>query len=133
MTITHALNGGIGIQYNLTGALHGKHVVQEAKSRQHQAALNEQITADKVKVEVRQKFLNYKKSLEKLAITETAIEQANENYSISKNKFEAGLMILSDYLEADVALLQAQINHATAKAESMIAYYELQESTGNLK
>ena len=32
MTITNALNGGIGIQYNLTGALHGKHVVQEAKN-----------------------------------------------------------------------------------------------------
>jgi outer membrane protein len=133
LTVTNALNGGIGIQYNLTGALHGKHVVQEARSRQHQAALTEQITADKVKIDVRQKFLNYRKSLEKLAITETAIEQAQENFSISKNKFSAGLMILSDYLEADVALLQAQINRATAKAESMIAYYELQESTGNLK
>lgn len=133
VTITNALNGGLGLQYNLTGLFHNKHVVQEAKAKQHQAALSEQILNDQVKVDVREKFLNYQKSFEKIALNETAIEQAGENLTISKNKFDAGLMILSDYLEADVTLLQTRINYATAKAESMIAYYELQESTGNLK
>jgi outer membrane protein len=129
-TVTNALNAGLSLQYNLTGAIHGRHTMQEAKARQHQAELSQQLTTDQVKLDIREKFLNYQKSLEKIAVTQRAIEQATENFTITKNKYDAGLVILSDYLDADVTLLQTQINHATARADSMIAYYELQESTG---
>jgi outer membrane protein len=131
LTVTNALNGGLSLQYNLTGAIHGRHLMQEAKSRQHQAELSQQLTTDQVKMDIREKFLNYQKSLEKISLTQRAIEQAQENFTITKNKYDAGLVILSDYLDADVTLLQTQINYATARADSMIAYYELQESTGN--
>jgi outer membrane protein TolC len=103
VNITNALNGGVSLKYSITGAIHASHGMQEARS------------------------------LEQLAITEKAIEQAEENFQISQNKYKQGLLILSDYLEADVALLQARINYATTRAESMIAYYELQESVGTLQ
>jgi outer membrane protein len=132
VNVTNALNGGVSLKYSITGALHASHGMQEAKSRVEQAEASRQLTADQVKVDIRGKYLNCQKSLEKLAITKKAIDQAEENYQISQNKYKNGLLILSDYLEADVALLQARINYATARAESMIAYYELQNSIGTL-
>jgi outer membrane protein len=131
LTVNNALNGGLALQYNLTNALHGKHFMQEARARQHQAEISQQMISDQVKLDIKQKFLNHQQSLERIMLTQRAIEQAQENFTITKNKFDAGLVILSDYLDADVTLLQAQINHATARAENMIAYYELEESIGN--
>jgi outer membrane protein len=132
-TITNALNGGLAFQYNISNLFHSKHQIQEAKARQYQAEISAKMMNDQAKVDVRRTFLNYQKSLEKVALNQRAIAQAQENFNISKNKYAAGLMILSDYLDADVTLLQTQIDYATAKAESMIAYYELQESTGTIQ
>ena len=132
VNVTNALNGGISLKYSITGALHASHSMQEAKARVEQTEASRQLATDQVKVDIRGKYLNCQKSLEKLAITEKAIDQAEENYQISQNKYKQGLLILSDYLEADVTLLQARINYATARAESMIAYYELQNSVGTL-
>jgi outer membrane protein TolC len=133
VNITNALNGGVSLKYSITGAIHASHGMQEARARVEQAEASRQIMTDQVKVNIREKYLNCQKSLEQLAITEKAIEQAEENFQISQNKYKQGLLILSDYLEADVALLQARINYATTRAESMIAYYELQESVGTLQ
>jgi outer membrane protein TolC len=133
VNITNALNGGVSLKYSITGAIHASHGIQEARARVEQAEASRQIMTDQVKVNIREKYLNCQKSLEQLAITEKAIEQAEENFQISQNKYKQGLLILSDYLEADVALLQARINYATTRAESMIAYYELQESVGTLQ
>jgi len=132
VNVTNALNGGVSLKYSITRALHASHGMQEARSRVEQAEASRQLATDQVKVDIRGKYLNCQKSLEKLAITRKAIDQAEENYQISQNKYKNGLLILSDYLEADVALLQARINYATARAESMIAYYELQNSVGTL-
>lgn len=133
LTVTNALNGGLALQYNLTGIFHSKHLMQEAKARELRAATYQQVVQDEVRSEIKQKFLGYQQAIEKIAISEQAIEQAKENQSITKNKFDAGLVIFSDYLDADVLLLQAQINLTTARAEKMISYYELEEATGNIK
>jgi outer membrane protein len=132
LTMTNALNGGFGLQYNIT-SLFSRSVIQHAKAKQQQAALSELIAGDNARIEIKKNFLNYQKAQEKIRISKQAIEQAQENYLITKNKYNAGLVILSDYLEADVILLQTQINYASARSESMIAYYELEESTGSIQ
>jgi len=133
ITVTNAINGGISLKYSITGAIHASHAMHEASARQQQAEVSKQLLTDQISVEIKQKYLKYQETIEKLAITQTAIEQAQENYQITDNKYKNGLVILSDYLDADVLLLQARINYATTKADSMIAYFELQESTGNLQ
>jgi outer membrane protein len=132
-TVTNALNGGIALQYNISGGFHSKHLVREARANQQSAEISEQIAVDQVRTNIREKVLNYQKAEEKINVMKRAIEQADENYRISKNKFDAGLLIMSDYLDADVILLQTQINFAAARAERMIAFYELEEATGNIQ
>jgi outer membrane protein len=133
VNITNALNGGVSLKYSITGAIHASHSMQEAKARQEEAIATQQLAIDQAKVKVHQKYLKCVEQSEKLVITERSIAQAQENYQISQNKYGQGLLILSDYLDADTALLQAQINHSNARADAVIAYYDLQESAGNLQ
>ena len=133
MNVNNALNAGLSLKYNITGAFHANHLMHEAKARQDQATAASAIASDQVKLDIRAKFLKCQEMIEKLEINERTIEQAEENYQISQNKYKQGLLVLSDYLDADVALLRSRIGYATTKADSMIAYYELQESIGNLQ
>jgi len=133
VNITNALNAGVSLKYSITGAIHASHGMQEARARQEEATATQQLAIDQTKVKVHQKYLKCIEQNEKLVITERSIAQAQENYQISQNKYNQGLLILSDYLDADTALLQAQINHSTARASALIAYYDLQESAGNLQ
>lgn len=132
LTVNNALNAGISLKYSLTGAIHAAHVMHAASARQKQVEASQRITSDQISLDVKRKYLNVIKAQEKLVLMQQAIEQAQENFDITKNKFTIGLVILSDYLDADVLLLQAQINYATAKADGMIAYLELQESAGKI-
>jgi outer membrane protein TolC len=59
-----------------------------------------------------------------------AVEQANENYRITKNKYDNSLATTTDLLDADVARLQAGIDYEYAKADAVVAYNKLHESAG---
>ena len=61
-----------------------------------------------------------------------AIEQAEENYKIVKNKFDNSLATTTDLLEAEVAQLQARLNYSFAKSDAAVAYKRLLQATGTL-
>jgi outer membrane protein len=61
-----------------------------------------------------------------------AIDQASENKRILDNRFNAKVALLTDVLDADVFLLQAQNNLLNAKADAAIAHYKLQKSLGQI-
>lgn len=133
MNVTNALNAGLSLKYSITGAFYASHGMHEARARATQAASQQALQEDQVRVQIRGKYLRYLEMQDKLAINNKSIHQAQENYQISNNKYNQGLMLLSDYLDANVSLLRAEIDYATSRAETMVAYYELQESIGALQ
>lgn len=133
LTITNALNVGIGLQYNLGALWKTGAKVAEAKARQHEIMANEGILSDQVRLEVNRDYQNYVLSTKKIDVYAEAIEQANENYRITKNKYDNSLATTTDLLEADVAQLQAQLNYAFSKADAMVAYKKLQQTSGTLQ
>jgi outer membrane protein len=131
--VTNALNAGLSVKYNITGAFHATHGIREARARAEQATSSQLMQEDAIRVQVRGKYLRYLEMQDKLVINYKSIEQAEENFQISDSKYNQGLMILSDFLDADVARLRSRIDYTTNRAETMIAYYELQESIGALQ
>lgn len=132
LTVTNALNAGLSLKYSITGAIHSSHKMKEAKARMDQVDAAQKEVENGVRMEIKKKFLEYQHKQDKLEINSRAIEQAQENFTIAENKYKNGLLLLSDYLEANSLLLLSKINYATTRSEVMVAYYELQESVGNL-
>ena len=130
ITATNVMTASIGIRYNLTGIFTTRHDVQEAKASLKQSEASFDQMSDNIKMSVNQNFLNYNQALQKIEVTSSTIGQAAENYRITKNKYTNSLSTLTDLLDADVALLQTQINKAEAKADAEVAYYRLLESSG---
>jgi len=133
VTINNALNAGLSLRYSITGALHASHKMREVRAQMDQVDAAQKEIGNNIRMEIKQNFLKYRQMQDKLEITDRAIAQAQENFTICENKYKNGLLLLSDYLDANTLLLESKLNYATTHADVMVAYYELQQSIGNLK
>jgi outer membrane protein len=132
LTITNAANIGVGLSYSLSSLWKNNAVVDEAKSRQLQVEANAQMLADAIRMQVNQAYYDYTLSLQKIETYRTAVAQAEENYRITKNKYDNALLTTTDLLDADVAQLQARLNFAFAEADASAAYSRLLQTAGLL-
>lgn len=132
ITITNAANIGVGLQYNLSSLWKSKAKIAQAKSRVTEIMANEAELADQVKLQVNQDFENFLLSQKKTEVYRKAVAQAEENYRITKNKYDNNLVNTTELLDANVSLLQSKINLAVAKADVILAYSKLLETTGTL-
>lgn len=133
ITVPNAFNAGIGLQYNLGALWKTGAKVNVANARMHQIQAMEGILADQVRLEIHHAYQSYLTSLKKIAVYKKSVEQANENYRITKNKYDNNLVTTTELLDADVAQLQAQLNYAFSKSDAMVAYKKLQKTAGILK
>ena len=129
-TVTNAFNIGLGLQYNLGSLWKTGAKVAAANARLHEVQYNEGMLTDQVRLDINKAYRDYLLTLKKIDVYAKAVEQANENYRITKNKQENSLATTTDLLEADVAQLQAQINHTLAQAEALVRYKKLQQTAG---
>ncbi|MDQ6813488.1 MAG: TolC family protein [Bacteroidota bacterium] len=131
LTVTNALNIGVGVKYNLS-SLWKNAEVDQAKAREKQLESNEDALNDNVRLQVNQAYQNYLLSTKKIQVYQTAIAQAEENFKIVRNKFQNQLATTTDLLDADVAQLQARLNAAFAKADASVSYNKLLQTAGLL-
>ncbi len=132
VTVTNAINAGIGLQYNLGALWKTGAKVQQAKSRVIQIQANEGILTDAIRLQVNQAYQNYTLNIKKISVYQKAIEQAAENYKITKNKYDNNLSTTTDLLDADLAQLQSKLNYANAKADASVSYSRLLQVSGVL-
>ena len=132
LTINNALNIGLGLQYNFGALWKTGAKVAQANARLHELQATEGMLSDRVRLEVTQSYQNYILSLKKIDVYRKAMDQANENYRITKNKYDNNLVTTTDLLEADVAQLQAQLASLLSKADALVAYKKLQQTAGML-
>lgn len=132
LSVTNALNLGIGVSYNIASLWKTKARIRQAESRVQQMKLGESLLDDQVRLQVSRGYLTLMSTRKKIGVTALALEQANENYRIVKNKFDNQLATLSDLLEADVARLQQNLAYTLSRADAFVAYHKLLQVSGLL-
>jgi outer membrane protein TolC len=85
---------------------------------------------DAVAVEVRQCWLNLRKSREKIAVGRASVAQAEENLRVTTERFKEGVALNADVLDAEVALLQARTNRTQSLVEMELARARLEKARG---
>jgi outer membrane protein TolC len=133
LTISNAVTVGVGVKYNISSLWKTKSKVQQAEAREQQVEINRDILTDNIHLAINQAYQNYLANLKKIDVNQKAVEQANENYRISKNKYDNSLLILTDLLDANVQQLRANLELKTSRADAVLSYYTLQQTAGLLK
>ncbi len=132
ISITNAINAGIGLQYNLGSLWKTKAKIVQAQAREKEITANQAQLDDAVRLHVNQDYENFLLSRKKIEVYQKAVAQATENYRITKNKYDNNLVNTTELLDANVSLLQSKINLAVAKADVVLAYNRLLETAGLL-
>lgn len=132
ITVTNAMNFGIGFNYDLSSVFKNKKEVKLAKSKAEETTQAVAILSDKIKEETQEAQENYNLSVKQNKVYALAVEQSDENYRIVKDKYDNSLSTTNDLLEADVQQLQSKINLALSQADIALKYYQLQFTQGKL-
>ena len=132
LTLTNAVNLGVGVSYNFSSVWKNKSKVRQAESRVQQIQYNEELLDDRIRLQVSRDYLNVISNRKKVEVYAKALEQAAENERIVKNKFNNSLATTQELLDADVALLQTKLSYTLAKADQFVAYNKLLQSSGIL-
>ena len=132
ITVTNAMNFGVGLSYDIASIFKNGKEVKLAKSRADQTKNAIAILNDKIKEEAHLAQENYNLSLKQNKVYALAVEQSDENYRIVKDKYDNSLSTTNDLLEADVQQLQSKINLSLSQADIALKYYQLQFASGKL-
>jgi outer membrane protein len=132
VTITNAVNVGAGVKYSLSSLWKTKAKIAQAAARVQQLSANQDILNDNIRLQINQAYQAYLLSNKKIEVYKKAVEQATENYRITKNKYNNALATTTDLLDADVAQLQTKLNVTNATADAVVAYNKLLQTAGLL-
>ncbi|SIQ78591.1 Outer membrane protein TolC [Chryseobacterium sp. RU37D] len=132
LTIYNAVNVGVGISYNLSNIWKKNSSLKQSQAREMQLAATNELLNDNIKLDVNKEYQNTDYSKKRITVFEKSAEQANENYRITKNKYDNGLATMTELLDADAAQIAANVGVINAKADAALAYRKLLQTTGTL-
>ncbi len=132
ITVTNAINIGLGVQYNIASLWKNNTKLTQARAKEVQLNATESLLNDGIKLQLNRDYQNYLFAQKKIDVYEKSIAQATENYRITKNKYDNNLVTITELLEADVSLLQAKLNASVSKADAALAYNKILSTTGTL-
>jgi len=85
-----------------------------------------------VALQVRKAYIDFQTAFETIKVTEAAVAQAEEAFSIESENFASGMGTTADVLDAESALTQAQNNNHAALFQCFIAKATYIRSTGEM-
>ncbi|BFK75146.1 hypothetical protein I3300191I4_18200 [Megasphaera elsdenii] len=119
-----------GVTYNFYDGGATKAKVNQAKQDLLVARETEQKTRESVQLQVKQAYLNIRSAAQKVEETQTVVDQARENYRIQNIRYQAGVGINLDVLDAQLSLNQAQVNHIQALYDYNVGIAKLEQVMG---
>jgi outer membrane protein TolC len=132
LIVSNAVDVGVGFSYNIGSLWKTKAKVKQAEARVKQIAITESMMDDNIRLDVNRSYLSLMSSRKKIDVYLKAVEQAEENYRIVKNKFDNSLATTGDLIDADIAQLQARLSYTLARADAFVAYHKLLQTAGIL-
>lgn len=121
---------GVLLQWNLFDGRLTRGKVAEAQAGLDQALEQERKLKLGLGFEVEQARLNLREANERLAVTAKAITQAEESVKLTRDRFEQGLALTLQLIDAETALTVARVRRAEAEADQRIAVAALRRALG---
>lgn len=123
---------GLSLSWNFGTLWTNKNKEAQAKIQREQVVINKGIETDNIKNEVNRDYQSYVSAISKINLLQTSIAQATENNRLQESRYQNATGTVTDRVDAQSLLYQAQINLELAKADAGLAYYTLLKSTGTL-
>ncbi|PRZ27812.1 TolC family protein [Flavobacterium granuli] len=123
---------GVKLSYSISSLYHDVHKEEEANILYEEQKMAQENVQDNLRKAINTAYKRYVEDQEKIEELELNIKQATENYRILNQTYFNQLSLITDLLDADTQLLQAQFELISAKTAEQLHYYQLLKHTGDL-
>jgi outer membrane protein TolC len=124
--------GGVELQFDLyEGGAKRAALSRERAIAEKMAALK-QAANDAVRLEVRQAYYDLDSNRQQVGVARTAIAQAQESLRINQDRYEGGLLTITDLLGAEEAARRSQTDYWQAVYQFHISSANLELASGTL-
>jgi outer membrane protein len=107
--------------------------MKQSQVRKSMAESQLSSVVDRVRLGVRQAYLSVQEWKEALEVAKASIEQAEENFRITEERFKANVTTSTEVLDAQTMLAQARVNYYSALSNLNVAQAKLEQNMGTLK
>lgn len=123
---------GVGLNWNLFEGGSSLWSYNKARYASIKADYLLESLRNMVTLEVKSAYLNTLEAHSRLKVAEKAIDQAQENFRIEKDRYNLQVSTITDVLRAQTLLEQAKNNLITARADQARAFAALMAAMGTL-
>ena len=124
--------GGIELQIDLFQGGAKRAALSRERANAEKIAALKQAARDAVRLEVRQAYYDQDASRQQVEVAHTAIAQAQESLRINQDRYDGGLLTITDLLGAEEAARRSQADYWQAVYQYHIGYANLELASGTL-
>jgi outer membrane protein TolC len=123
---------GVTLQWNIWDWYTTGHQTAQAEAalRQSEAGITQ--LSDAIMLDVAQQYFNAQTAKEKVVVAFGGMEQAQESYRMTSEKYKHGMNSSTEMLDAETALLQAKLTHTQAIVDCTLALARLKKAIGDI-
>lgn len=118
-------NIGIGIRYSLSSLFKNNHNIRKARLDIKQAGETYELAKEKMNMGVQAAHTGFLTSFTELSTQKKSVELATENYRVVSNRYDDGLALITDMLDASNIKLSAELKLVDARIDLIYNYYRL--------
>ncbi|HEY1194848.1 TolC family protein [Flavobacterium sp.] len=123
---------GIEARFDLSALYKNKTKVAKASTKIDMQKMQTEILKDEIQDQLYKEHTQYQEILEKFVVVDKALDLAEENYRIVKLKYLNQLVLITEMVDADNALLQAKYNKIATHLDAVLKHYEMMHTAGIL-
>ena len=106
--------------------------VDASSAKENQALGAQRELNDQIALEIKYAALNLQEAEKQIAVSQIVIEQAEENFRISEERYKERIATSTEVLEAQTLLTKAKSEYANALGDYNINYAKLQRAMGTI-
>ena len=106
--------------------------VDASSAKENQAIGAQKELQDQIALEIKYASLNLQEAEKQIAVSRQVIEQAQENFRISEERFKERVATSTEVLEAQTLLTKAKSEYANALGDYNINYAKLERAMGTI-
>lgn len=106
--------------------------VDASKAKENQATDAAKELNDQITLEIKYAYLTLQEAQNQIAVSEKVIEQAEENFRISEERYKERVATSTEVLDAQTLLTKAKSEYANALGDYNVNYAKLQRAMGTI-
>lgn len=123
---------GLGLEWNLFDGGKARRTASALSYRAQAVTQERRNLKSQVELQVRQAWLRLNETRERTRLTESAVEQAEENLRVVRDRYRNGEGTNTEVLDAEVLRSISRSNYDNAHFDARLALYELARGVGRL-